>query len=171
MIEKEIKILSDIRDQADIIIDTSSFNVHQLKSFIVNKFKSNRKKNETLVINIISFGYKHGIPRELDMLIDVRFLPNPYFDDKLKDMSGLEQDVQKFVKSTNEFKTFFPKLKDLLLFLVPKYKDEGKFYLNVAFGCTGGRHRSVTVAEEVVRLLGEKGFNVLVDHRDIHLIN
>ncbi len=171
MIEKERKMLASIRSIADHVIDTSDFNVHQLKSYILQNFSPEEMKQDALAVNVLSFGFKHGLPQDMDILFDVRFLPNPYFNEELKDMSGLENPVQKFVKSTGEFTEFFPRLKDILLFLLPKYKEEGKYYLNIAFGCTGGKHRSVTVAEEVYKVLKKAGFKVLVEHRDIHLSN
>jgi UPF0042 nucleotide-binding protein len=169
MIEKERSMLSGIREIADVIIDTSEYNVHQLKSFIVQKFASEMSSGDHFTVNVMSFGFKHGLPSEMDILLDVRFMPNPYFNDDLKDLSGLDTSVKEYVKASEEFKSFFPKLKDMLLYLIPRYRKEGKYYLHIAFGCTGGRHRSVTVAEEVFELLRAEGLNVLIDHRDIRL--
>jgi UPF0042 nucleotide-binding protein len=103
------------------------------------------------------------------MVLDVRFLPNPFFEYELKDKSGLDNQVVDYILKTQEFKVFFDKIKDLLIFLLPNYKREGKFYLNIAIGCTGGRHRSVVVAEEVFKLLTEQGYNVIIEHRDINI--
>ena len=169
MIEKERKMLGVIRSMADMIIDTSEFNVHQLKSYIVKKFANEEGEEENFAINIISFGYKHGLPQDMDMLLDVRFLPNPYFQDNLKDLSGLDRAVYDFVKNNPQYKEFFLKLKKLLLFLIPQYQDEGKVYFNIAFGCTGGRHRSVAVSQEVYKLLVAKGYTVFINHRDVNL--
>lgn len=169
MIEKERKMLAGIRSMADMIIDTSEFNVHQLKSHIVKKFANEEGEEENFAINIISFGYKHGLPQDMDMLLDVRFLPNPYFQANLKDLSGLDRAVYDFVKNNTQYKEFFLKLKKLLLFLIPQYQDEGKVYFNIAFGCTGGRHRSVAVSQEVYKLLVAKGYTVFINHRDVNL--
>jgi UPF0042 nucleotide-binding protein len=169
IIKKEREMLASIKSIADIVIDTSSFNVHQLKSFITRKFATDDEKTEKFRINIISFGFKSGLPLEADMILDVRFLPNPFFEPELKDKSGLDPQVVEFIEETDEFRVFFPMLKNLLNFLVPNYNREGKSYLNIAFGCTGGRHRSVMVAEEVYKILAKENYNVIIEHRDIYL--
>jgi len=169
MIEKERKMLSPIRDIADQVIDTSDFNVHQLKSYIASIFAEGGEGAARFTINIISFGYKHGLPLDADIIMDVRFLPNPYFEKELKEKSGLDAKVADYVKSTEEYNEFFPRMKDMLEHLIPKYKREGKFYLNVAFGCTGGRHRSVVVGEEMLNFLTTKQYNTYISHRDINI--
>jgi UPF0042 nucleotide-binding protein len=169
VIKKEREMLLSIKSLADIVIDTTAFNVHQLKSYITNHFAAEDEKAGKFRINIISFGFKNGIPLGTDMLLDVRFLPNPFFEHELREKTGLDIQVVKYIEKTIEFQEFFPKLKDLLRFLVPNYNREGKFYLNIAFGCTGGRHRSVVVAEEVFKFLSKEGYNVIIEHRDIYL--
>jgi UPF0042 nucleotide-binding protein len=162
-------MLSSIKSLADIVIDTSAFNVHQLKSYITSRFAAEDEKAGKFRINIISFGFKNGLPLDADMILDVRFLQNPFFEHELREKTGLDRQVVEYIEKTVEFREFFPKLKDLLRFLVPNYNREGKFYLNIAFGCTGGRHRSVVVAEEVFKFLSEEGYNVIIEHRDIYL--
>ena len=169
VIRKERDMLSSIKSLADIVIDTSAFNVHQLKSFITSQFATEEEKAGKFRINVISFGFKNGLPLEADMILDVRFLPNPFFEPELREKTGLDKQVIEYIEKTVEFQEFFPKLKDLLHFLVPNYNREGKFYLNIAFGCTGGRHRSVAVAEEVYKMLAKENYNVIIEHRDIYL--
>ena len=169
VIKKEREMLLGIKSLADEVIDTSAFNVHQLKAYLSKHFAAEDEKVGKFRINIISFGFKNGLPMDADMVFDVRFLPNPFFEDELKDKSGLDGQVVKYITGTNEFIQFFDRIKDLLLFLLPNYKREGKYYLNIAVGCTGGRHRSVVVSEEIFKLLTEEGYNIRIEHRDINL--
>lgn len=169
VIKKEREMLLGIKSLADDVIDTSAFNVHQLKAYLSKHFTAEDEKVGKFRINIISFGFKNGLPMDADMVFDVRFLPNPFFEDELKDKSGLDGQVVKYITGTNEFIQFFDRIKDLLLFLMPNYKREGKYYLNIAVGCTGGRHRSVVVSEEIFKLLTEEGYNIRIEHRDINL--
>ena len=169
VIKKEREMLLGIKSLADDVIDTSSFNVHQLKAYLSKHFATEDEKVGKFRINIISFGFKNGLPMDADMVLDVRFLPNPFFEDELKDKSGLDGQVVKYITGTNEFIQFFDRIKDLLLFLLPNYKREGKYYLNIAVGCTGGRHRSVVVSEEIFKLLTKEGYNIRIEHRDINL--
>jgi UPF0042 nucleotide-binding protein len=169
VIKKEREMLESIKSLSEIVIDTSAFNVHQLKGYISSHFTAEDEKSGNFRIHIISFGFKNGLPLDADMVLDVRFLPNPFFEYELKDKSGLDNQVVDYILKTQEFKVFFDKIKDLLIFLLPNYKREGKFYLNIAIGCTGGRHRSVVVAEEVFKLLTEQGYNVIIEHRDINI--
>jgi UPF0042 nucleotide-binding protein len=123
---------------------------------------------EAMQISVVSFGYKHGIPRDVDMVFDCRFLPNPHWVEELRPLSGQDQPVRDYVMAQPETKQFLTKLDDLLGLLVPAFVKEGKAYLTVAVGCTGGRHRSVVLAEEISRLIGEQGYHATVNHRDIN---
>lgn len=166
-IAKERKELSAIRELADYIIDTTGLLTKDLKSELDRIFVRDEDYNN-LMVNIMSFGFKHGIPSDVDLVFDVRFLPNPYYVDELKHKTGNDAEVQEFVKSGEEFEVFLDKLTDLLSFLIPNYVKEGKYRLVVAVGCTGGKHRSVTVANELYARLKDKGdYGISVHHRDI----
>lgn len=162
-IAKEREMLSDLKNLADFTIDTSDFNVHQLKEVIKGRF--DRSDSNKLQINILSFGYKHGYPYDADMIFDVRFLPNPFFIDELKDLTGLDEKVKDFVMSKADTKEYMKKLIDFLEFLIPRYEKEGKAYLTIALGCTGGKHRSVALANELSRHF--KHLSPVTRHRDI----
>lgn len=164
-VKKERKILEEVRSLADYIIDTSNFELHQLKE----KIKSIVAGSEqyTLLVSVESFGFKFGIPLDSDLTFDVRFLPNPYYEENLKDKTGLEREVKNFVKSFEDTRIFLEKVFDLLDFLIPRYEKEGKTHLVISIGCTGGKHRSVVIAEEIALHLRKKGLNVTVSHRDI----
>ncbi len=161
----ERKRLRKLKDLADISIDTSDCTVHEIKVLIADKF---RKKPRVLTpsINFLSFGYKNGIPLEADLLFDVRFLPNPYFVSRFKALSGRDRKVARYLRSFPETREFVKRIAELLEYLLPKYMREGKSYLTIAVGCTGGRHRSVFVAEELARFLKNKNRTINVRHRD-----
>lgn len=161
----ERKRLRKLKDLADISIDTSDCTVHEVKALIADKF---RKKPRVLTpsINLLSFGYKNGIPLEADLLFDVRFLPNPYFVSRFKALSGRDRKVARYLRSFPETREFVKRVAELLEYLLPKYMREGKSYLTIAVGCTGGRHRSVFVAEELARFLKNKNRTINVRHRD-----
>lgn len=168
-IKAEINQLAGLRKDADRVIDTSLYNLHKLKAVIEGIVKQN-KPSDTLSINIMSFGYKYGLPQGVDLVVDVRFLQNPYFIPELKPLSGLNKDVSDYVLTNEQAQTFLQKYFSLLDFLVPQYKAEGKSYLTIAVGCTGGRHRSVAVATSVCRHLQEHDEkNISITHRDIDL--
>ncbi|MCH8055666.1 MAG: RNase adapter RapZ [Deltaproteobacteria bacterium] len=165
-IAHERKALEGMRALTDKIIDTSDFNVHELKKEMeqyFSQFLSPRK----MAIFLTSFGYKYGIPHDTDMILDVRFLPNPFFVDTLKGKNGLESDVEKFVLRREETHTFLDRLYSLLEFTLPQYEREGKSSLTLALGCTGGKHRSVVLVEELKKRLDGKRFRIHVKHRDI----
>ena len=164
-IRREREMLSPLREMADTVLNTSQYTVHQLRDTIVRKFRG--KGGTTLQVGVISFGYRYGIPLEADMVIDVRFLPNPNFVPKLKPMTGLDRKVRDYVMKNRSTRTFFGKLTSFLQFLLPLYRKEGKAYFTLGVGCTGGRHRSVVVAEEVKRFF-PKPLAPIVLHRDIH---
>ena len=167
-IRVEKKQLMGIKEIADRVIDTSNLTVHQLKDLIV-KHADRSIKTERMRIAVLSFGYKYGIPLETDLLIDVRFIPNPYFIPELKNLNGKDEKVQKFVKKWPETKEFFEKYFSLLEYLLPLYRKEGKSYLTIAVGCTGGKHRSIAIAEEIFLYFRDINGDVTLTHRDIEL--
>lgn len=156
-----------IRDMADIIIDTSSINIHELRDHI-NGIYAPSSSGKPLIISIISFGYKYGIPFSSDILFDVRFLRNPYFVPEFREMTGKEPPVRDYVFETADAREFMAKIEDLLDFLVPKFVEEGKTYLTVSIGCTGGKHRSVAIAERLAQYLEGRSIHSLCRHRDIN---
>jgi RNase adapter protein RapZ len=166
-IAEERDRLQPIREIADITIDTSSLTIHELREHI-NKIYTPAAEAKPLIISLISFGYKYGIPFNSDILFDVRFLPNPFFVQELKSKTGLDPAVQEYVFGNEEWKQFYEKLADLLFFLLPRFVREGKSYLTLSIGCTGGKHRSVAIADYLEKLLKEKGHVVRCKHRDIN---
>ena len=165
-IRAERRALANLRESADRIIDTSGLSVHQLKERLVEGYRPEGARDE-LTVSLMSFGFKHGAPYDADLVFDVRFLPNPHFVDRLKRLDGRDQAVEEFVMSFEESRTLLAKIEDLLRFLLPLYRREGKAYLTVALGCTGGRHRSVTLVELLRRSLEVAGVTPVVRHRDI----
>ena len=164
-IAEERALLEPVRSIADRTIDTSGLSQHDLKARIHAWFSE--PTTTSMRTTVMSFGFKHGIPAEADVVIDCRFLPNPYWSHDLRDLDGRDSAVQRFVGSTGELDQLFDRIDPLLEFLVPAYEREGKAYLTIAFGCTGGRHRSVCVAERVAGDLGGRGIGARVFHRDI----
>ena len=165
-IKTEKKQLKDLRKKADRLINTSQYNIHELKSVIFDIAQKN-KKLSLMKINIQSFGFKYGIPHGADLIIDVRFLANPYFVPELKDLDGEAEEVRNFVLNNKETSIFLEKYLDLLDYLIPLYEKEGKAYLSIAIGCTGGRHRSVTIARNIYEHIDKQGKQVGITHRDI----
>jgi len=163
---KEASLLAPIRKEADRIIDSSALTPHQLRKLVTESYL--RKGRRDMSVSLISFGYKYGVPKEADLLFDVRFLPNPYFIPELKPLTGTSPSVRKFVLSQNGTRLFFDKLNPLLDHLIPLYKKEGRSYLTVGIGCTGGRHRSPVITEEIKKRLEKKKLHVSITHRDIH---
>lgn len=166
-IGRERVLLDPIKETADIVIDTSELNVHQLRDRLV-EFFTHDDASTAMHVTVVSFGYKHGLPLDLDNVIDCRFLPNPHWVDELRPLTGLDEPVQEYVLDQPETKDFLDKLEELFALLLPLYVREGKSYLSIGVGCTGGRHRSVVLAEELARRIGEHGFNPLVVHRDVN---
>ncbi len=164
----ERKKLRGIRERANNIIDTSKLTNKQLNEEIVREYGDAGAIESKLLINVLSFGFKYGIPLDSDLVFDVRFIPNPYYIKELKPLSGLDKPVKDYVLSKIETKQFLDKLMDMITFLIPNYKNEGKRQLIVSIGCTGGRHRSVAIANKVCELLNHQGNNVTIDHRDIN---
>lgn len=164
-ISLERERLQPIRAMADVVVDTADLNVNQLRDRLIDLFTADRA--ERLQISVMSFGFKHGVPLDVDDVFDVRFLPNPHWVDELRPLTGLDQAVCAYVLGQPEAKEFVARIDDLLGFLLPGYIKEGKSYLTVAFGCTGGRHRSVALAVEVASRLRARGYEPSVIHRDI----
>lgn len=167
-IAKERSVLRQMKKDADYVIDTSKLLTRELKEELDRIFVKNEEYN-SLIINIMSFGFKNGIPADADLVFDVRFLPNPFYIDELKYLTGNDRGVQDYVMSYEEAGTFLDKLTDLLQFLIPNYMKEGKYQLVIAIGCTGGKHRSVTLANELYGRLKrqDSGYGVTLSHRDI----
>ncbi|MFO1519373.1 MAG: RNase adapter RapZ [bacterium] len=166
-IRREKKIFEKLKPLSDHEIDTTAMSVHALKETLSNLVNSPRTPSK-LPLSLVSFGYRHGIPAQCDLVFDVRFLPNPYFQPKLKALDGTHPKVQDFVIKRPETGRFIQKVTDLLNFLIPQYAREGKSYLTVAFGCTGGRHRSVSLADYFQKFFSKKGLWASVEHRDIN---
>jgi len=167
-IERERTLLDQVDRMADLKIDTTRLNVHQLKDTIVRHVSGAGRET---VINLVSFGYRHGTPASVELLFDVRFLPNPYFDEQLRPGTGLEAPVADYVLQSERGREFFTRLDEFVDYLLPFYDAEGKAYLTIGIGCTGGRHRSVAVAEAVGQRLREQGREVNVSHRDVERAN
>lgn len=166
-IEYERKRLAPIRKKSDLIIDTTNLNVHELKENLIKNFLV-PPANARMTVNLISFGYKFGIPQHADLVFDVRFLPNPFYRHNFRFLNGRSRAVRSFVLKDRVTKKFLKKIYNLLDFLVPYYRREGRAYLTLSFGCTGGRHRSVVLADEVKKHFSkEKSFTAGIEHRDI----
>jgi RNase adapter protein RapZ len=165
-IRAERKRLDPIRNVADIVLDTTKFNVHDLRAHIISQFERDAS-DQSLMISANSFGFKNGVPAEADLVFDVRFLPNPHFVPEFRKLTGKHPKVAKYVRQFPQTKEFLNKTTDMLKFLLPHYIKEGKSYLTVAFGCTGGQHRSVFIAEEMKKRLVEAGYRVKTAHRDM----
>jgi UPF0042 nucleotide-binding protein len=165
-ITRERELLQPLRERADLIIDSSRFNVHELRRYIREHFAP-RGGGQPMGISIVSFGYKRGVPPESDLLFDTRFLANPFFVDDLRGRSGLEKEVRDYLEALPEYRDFRARIVDMLAFLIPYYLKEGKSYLTAAIGCTGGRHRSVAMAEAVSQALRARGYEVKASHRDL----
>ncbi len=157
--------LRGLREYADRVLDTSDFNVHQLKQTIQTLYAP-RERLDLMVIHLVSFGFKYGLPADANLVLDVRFLPNPYFEPDLSGLSGCDDAVQTYVLKHDDTRQFLSKTRDLLEYLIPRYQAEGKSYLVIAVGCTGGRHRSVTIVEHFRRVFTQTGLEVIVTHRD-----
>jgi UPF0042 nucleotide-binding protein len=165
---EERRRLAPIKELADILIDTSQFNVHELRRYISDRFQQ-EKSSVPLLISLMSFGFKNGLPPESDLVFDVRFLPNPNFVHSLKEKTGEDGAVVAYVKSFPQTAQLLKHLSGLILFLIPNYVIEGKSYLTISVGCTGGKHRSVMIANELDTLLSAHGYKTKVSHRDIDI--
>ncbi|MBZ5533703.1 MAG: RNase adapter RapZ [Acidobacteriia bacterium] len=164
-LSQERRMLQPIRAMADMVVDSSRFNVHELRSHITSKFAAGSTDKDILV-SIVSFGYKAGVPNDSDLLFDVRFLPNPHFVPEFRPLTGRHPQVAKYIRSFPQTREFIERISELLIYLIPHYVREGKSYLTIGFGCTGGQHRSVMIAEDVKKRLAKAGYRVKVVHRD-----
>ncbi len=162
-ITKEREMLGKLKELSNYTIDTSELNVHELSEIIKNKF--NKTNSQNILLNIISFGFKHGIPNDADMIFDVRFLPNPHFIEGLKDLNGTDNEVVDYIMNKEEAIIFVEKMTEFLDYLVPNYEKEGKSYLTIAIGCTGGKHRSVAITDKLAEHF--KHLSPITRHRDI----
>jgi UPF0042 nucleotide-binding protein len=167
-IRAERKRLDPVRNVADILLDTSRFNVHELRAHINAQFTRGTGKSErNLTISVTSFGFKNGVPSDADLVFDVRFLPNPHFIPEFRKLTGKHPKVAKYVRQFPQTKEFLDKVTDMLTFLLPHYIHEGKSYLTIGIGCTGGQHRSVMITEELKKRLGAAGYRAKAAHRDM----
>jgi UPF0042 nucleotide-binding protein len=164
-IRAERKHLRPIRAMADMVVDTSKFNVHELRAHITRQFQ-HEPAGRNILVSCVSFGYKHGVPEDVDLVFDVRFLPNPHFIPKYRPLTGRDAAVARYIGGFPQTRTFIRKVADMLAYLLPHYIREGKSYLTIGFGCTGGQHRSVMIAEEVQKRLAKAGYRGKVVHRD-----
>ena len=164
-LRRERALMAPIRKLADFAIDTTKFNVHELRQFITQKFQ--KASPRPLLVSLVSFGYRYGLPADADLVFDVRFLPNPHFVPQLRRYSGKDSRVARYIRSFPQTGEFLRRIEGLLAYLIPHYIREGKSYLTVAIGCTGGRHRSVMLAEAISRALARRGYTAKVVHRDI----
>jgi UPF0042 nucleotide-binding protein len=166
-IGSERRRLEPIRNIADIEIDTSKFNVHELRQHLQDYFQKDTPRSKKLLVSTVSFGFKNGVPEGADLVFDVRFLPNPHFVPEFRPLTGRHPKVAKYIRSFPQTQEFINRVSELLIYLLPHYVDEGKSYLTIGFGCTGGQHRSVLIAEEVKKRLAKAGYRVKVEHRDM----
>jgi len=164
-IVEERQLLDPIRNVADTLIDSSNFNVHELRAQIQDRF-GHEEESKRLLVSCLSFGFKNGVPLDADMVFDVRFLPNPHFVPEFRKLTGLDPRVAAYVRGFPQTQEFLARVTDLLLYLLPHYVEEGKSYLTVAFGCTGGQHRSVMMVEEIAEAIQRAGYQVKALHRD-----
>jgi len=164
-LKHERALMDPIRKLADVVVDSTQFNVHELRSFVTTRFKNPHKR--PMLVSLVSFGYKYGVPSDADLVFDVRFLPNPHFVPRLRPFTGKDPRVRRYICSFPQTGEFLLRIEGLLTYLIPHYIREGKSYLTIAFGCTGGRHRSVMMSEWMKHGLEKKGFVTRVTHRDI----
>jgi UPF0042 nucleotide-binding protein len=165
-IQAERQLLEELREIADVVVDTSELNVHELRDRLTAQF-SEDEMTRPMRVSVRSFGFKHGAPRDADLIFDVRFLPNPHWVEELRELRGTDDRVSGYVLRSEGAKEFVDRIDDLLGFLIPRFQSEGKSYLSIAIGCTGGHHRSVAIAEELERRLTDHGVRAAVRHRDI----
>jgi UPF0042 nucleotide-binding protein len=166
-IRKEREMLADLRARADMVFDTSAWSIHEIRSQVYREFATNPGEEPGMVVSLVSFGFKHGIPTGTDLLFDVRFLPNPHFVPGLREQTGQDHGVMAYLDEQPDFEEVLRRLTDLLLYLLPRYRRENRSYLSVAIGCTGGRHRAVAIAERLQKALDREDWPARVIHRDI----
>ena len=165
-LKAERRHLASIRAVADLVIDTSKFNVHELRAHVTERFRE-QASGKSILVSSVSFGFRHGVPEDADLVFDVRFLPNPHFVPEFRPFTGRHPSVAKYIRSFPQTQEFIRRISDLLVYLLPHYIHEGKSYLTIGFGCTGGQHRSVLIAEEVGKRLHQAGYRTKVVHRDM----
>jgi len=168
-LEREQGLLADIRQNADLVLDTTDYSVHDLRRVIQTKWSAIEELGRGMRVHIITFGFKYGVPTEADIVFDLRFLPNPYFDKALRPMSGLDQAVSDYVLGCDVGKKFDEKFTDFMIYVLPLYANEGRYRITLALGCTGGRHRSVAVAESMLATLRKNRYAVTIEHRHMEL--
>lgn len=161
----ERALMDPIRKLADVVIDSTQFNVHELRNFVTTRFKN--PDTRPMLVSVVSFGYRYGVPSDADLVFDVRFLPNPHFVPALRAYTGKDEKVRKYIRSFPQTGEFLRRIESLLTYLIPHYVREGKSYLTIAFGCTGGKHRSVMMSEWLKKALEKRGYSTKVVHRDI----
>ena len=166
-ITRERELLERIKEQSDVVVDTSELNVHELRDRLRELFGEPAGAPSGLQVSVVSFGYKHGLPLDVDLVFDCRFLPNPHWIESLRPLPGTDAKVRRYVMKQEETQAFLEELSNLFELLLPAYVREGKLYLSIGVGCTGGRHRSVVIAAEIARLLERLGFPARVHHRDL----
>jgi RNase adapter protein RapZ len=164
-LRQERAMMGPIRKLADVVIDSTRFNVHELRHFVTERFKNPDKR--PMLVSVVSFGYRFGVPTDADLVFDVRFLPNPHFVPSLRHYTGKDPKVRRYIRSFPQTAEFLRRIQGLLTYLIPHYIQEGKSYLTIAFGCTGGKHRSVMLGEAVKTALEKHGYSAKVIHRDI----
>ena len=166
-IRREREVLAEVRARADMVFDTSEWSIHEIRTQVYREFASHPGEEPGMVVSLVSFGFKHGIPYGTDLLFDVRFLPNPHFVPGLREQTGQDEAVREYLERQPDYAELVERLADLLLYLLPRYRRENRSYLSIAIGCTGGRHRSVAVAECLKARLDERGWPARLIHRDI----
>jgi len=166
-IAAERELLGELKGDADVVIDTTDLNVHELRARLIDRFGDAAERQGALQTSVVSFGYKHGLPIDVDLVLDCRFLPNPHWVDELRPLPGTDPRVRDYVLAQPEARAFLDELERLLTLLLPAYVREGKAYLSIAIGCTGGHHRSVVIAEELASILARLGDEPAVHHRDL----
>lgn len=166
-IARERLLMEVLKDDADIVIDTSSMTPHELRSRILGEFPGEHEEATVLQVSVVTFGFKYGLPIDADLVFDTRFLPNPHWVDELRNLPGTDEKVRDYVLGQEDAKGYLHRIEDMLEFLLPGFVREGKHYLTVAVGCTGGRHRSVVFGEEIGRFMQDLGYGAAVQHRDL----
>jgi len=164
-LKHERALMDPIRKLADVVIDSTQFNVHELRHFVTTRFKN--PDTRPMLVSVVSFGYRYGVPSDADLVFDVRFLPNPHFVPRLRPFTGQDPKVRRYIRSFPQTGEFLRRIQSLLTYLIPHYIREGKSYLTIAFGCTGGKHRSVMMSEWLQKALQKHGYSAKVIHRDI----
>jgi len=168
-LEQEKELLEPIRKSAEMVLDTSNYSVHDLRRVIQTKWSAVEELGRGMRVHLITFGFKYGVPAEADLVFDLRFLPNPYFETELRPLSGLDQAISEYILGSKVGSEFNKRFLDFISYMLPLYADEGRYRITLAIGCTGGRHRSVAMAESVLATLKKKGYAITIEHRHMEL--